>query len=302
MKITVAIPSYNKEKYIERCIRSVLAEKEHIDKIILVDNNSTDNTFLIAQKYEPSISCYKNESNIGMAPNWNKCIELCNTEWLMILHADDELLPGAILRYKELLNKYPSIGLFHANSYSVTEGDYRTKFFTPSMQRDFWTNGAEAMKCNYGVCSAVMVKMDAYKQLGNFIISLSSDAEMWSRIASKFDVGFIQEPTVIYHVSKTSTGYESHIYRTIFEIKKDWDFLHRTIMNHYPTKEEQALYWKKYTSSLPGSYYAVAKANLKVKHYRKALESILVIFFYCRAPRALYKMIINDIKKLYLTK
>jgi GT2 family glycosyltransferase len=225
MNITVAIPSYNKEKYIKRCIESALQNKEHITKIILVDNNSTDKTLEIAKHYEPEIICYKNDSNLGMAKNWNRCIDLCETEWLLILHADDELLPNAIPKYEALIQKHPTLGLIHANSCSIVEGDLATKSFTTSTQKEFWSKGLEAMTCNYGVCSAVMVRKEVYDTLGYFIESLSSDAEMWSRIASKYDVGFITEPTVIYHVSKSSTGYESLIKRHVKDIKKDWDLL-----------------------------------------------------------------------------
>ena len=300
MKITVAIPSYNKEKYIARCIDSALVEKDALSKIILVDNKSTDKTLEISKRYEQDITCHQNERNLGMAKNWDRCIDLCDTEWLMILHADDELLPGAIQYYIDFVKKYPSVGIIHANSYSIIEGDISTKSFTEKKQKPFWKAGLEAMECHYGVCSAVMVRKDVYIQLGYFIESLSSDAEMWSRIASKYDVGFIEEPTVIYHVSKTSTGFDSHVNRKISAIKKDWDFLNMMIANNYPTKESRDMYLKKYHANAPGSYYAIAKANIKVRHYYKAFQAIVLVIFVYNGLFPLLKLIRGDLKKVRL--
>lgn len=297
MKITVAIPSYNKEKYIECCIKSILHEKGHIDKIILVDNCSSDKTFEIAKTFEPHIVCYRNERNLGMVGNWNKCIDLCETEWLMIFHADDEMLPGAISKYKELINKYQSVGLVHANSYSIIDENEDSKILSKTNQKEFWRAGLEAMSCHYGVCSAVMVKKEAYDKLGYFFPSLSSDAEMWARIASKYDICFLNSPTVIYRVNKLSTGYDSLINREIKDIKADWDFLSEKMANNYPTKESRDAFIKKCFKDASGNYFGVAKANIRVGHYYKALQAICIIIFTYHGFIPLMKIIIQLIQK-----
>lgn len=297
MEITVAVPSYNKEKFIRRCIDSVLVEKDQIDTILLVDNNSSDQTFAIAKTYEPVIACIKNNTNLGMAGNWNKCIDLCETEWLLILHADDEMVPGAVQKYKDFIKKYPSVGIVHANSYSVIEGVESTKSYTENPQKEFWHAGTEGVKCHYGVCSTVMVKKEVYNKLGNFIESISSDAEMWSRIANKYDVGFMNTPTAVYHVSKTSLGFESLTKRSLHAIKKDWDYLNLSIANNYPTEDSRRVRLQEYYDSCPGSYYTVAKANIKVHNYIKAFQACLFIIFYYNGLILLIKLIFSDIKK-----
>ena len=195
MTLTVAIPSYNKEKYIERCLKSILTEKKYIDKIILIDNSRTDKTFEIAKKFEPEIKCYRNEKNIGMSPNWNRCIDLCKTDWLMIVHADDELVPGSIKKYQDFIKKHPSAGLIHADSYMIDDsesskndsGQIKKELWTANAKKELWKAGLNALSFQYGICSSVMVKKNTYDQLGYFIrLLLSSDAEMWAIIASKY--------------------------------------------------------------------------------------------------------------------
>lgn len=302
MKITAAIPSYNKEKYIGSCIKSILVNKQYVDKIILVDNCSSDKTFNIAKKFEPDIQCYRNKKNLGMSGNWNRCIELCDTDWLMIIHADDELLPGAIECYIDFIKKYPSVGLIHANSYSMKEDDASSKIVGIKKQKEFWKAGLDAMSCHYGVCSAVMVKKEVYDKLGYFIDSLSSDAEMWARIAAHYDVGFIKAPTVIYRINETSLGPSSLVNRSIKEIKTDWDTLTEKTANSYPTKESRDMFLKKSFKESVGNYWGVAKVNLKSRNYVNFIQAIYLIIFTYQGLLPLISLVSRDIKNKIIRK
>jgi glycosyltransferase involved in cell wall biosynthesis len=51
MKVSVVIPVYNEEEYLDACLSSVCRQEEPADEIIVVDNNSTDQSMAIAQKY-----------------------------------------------------------------------------------------------------------------------------------------------------------------------------------------------------------------------------------------------------------
>jgi glycosyltransferase involved in cell wall biosynthesis len=294
--ITVAIPSYNKEHCIKRCLASALQEKKYLEKIILIDNNSTDRTFEIAKSFEPVVTCIQNESNLGMAGNWNRCIDECTTDWLLILHADDELLPGAMNHYMDMIEKYPSLGIIHAHSYSIVEEENLLRKTEADNQKEFWHKGLDAMKCHYGVCSSVLVKKEAYAKLGYFIESLSSDAEMWSRIASTYDTGFMKEPTSIYHISQSSTGYESLVKRSIKEIKKDWDFLSEKTADNYPTKESREAYLQKSKKGSVYGFFAVTKANMRAGNYYKALQAVHLIIFVYGGSLLLLKMTFEILK------
>lgn len=298
MSLTIAIPSYNKEKYIERCIKSILVEKEHIDKIFLIDNCSTDRTFELAQQFEPDITCIKNETNLGMSGNFNKCIEVCTTDWLMILHADDELLPGTITKYLEYTKKYPDLGIIHADSYSIIDGDESTKSLNQIPKKELWKAGIEALSCPYGVCSAVVVKKAAYDKLGGFInSSLSSDAEMWARIAGKYDVGYLNYPTVIYHISAASLGPQSLIKRSVKDIKADWDNLSKRISESYPTPESSKAYLEKMRLAGPANYWPVFKANLIAGNYKNAIHALYIIIFTYKGIVPLSKIVGRYIAK-----
>ncbi len=291
--ITIAIPSYNKEAQIERCIESALKNADLVEKIIVIDNCSTDQTFSLAKKYEPKITCVQNDTNLGMSGNFNRCIELCETDWLLILHADDEILPDIIKKYRGLIEKYQKLGLIHGDSYSMIESDIGTKTYHPRNAREFYTAGTDALSCPYGVCSAVMVKKEAYDKLGLFISSsLSSDVEMWARVASRYDVGSINEPTVIYHISNTSTGPQSLVNRSIKEIKADWDNLTARMTSYYPEGPARDAYLKKVRIDEPGNYFAIVKANLRAGNWRNVFDGLKLIIIYKKDLWPLTKIVV----------
>lgn len=290
--ITVAIPSYNKEAEIRRCIESVLENKESIDRILLVDNCSSDHTFALAKQYEPHIQCIQNESNLGMSGNFNRCIELCQTDWLMIFHADDVMLPNAIEKYRALIKKYPTVGLIHADSYTINEGDESTKKHHPRAAKEFYAAGTEALTCPYGVCSAVMVKNEAYQTLGGFVASsLSSDAEMWARVSATYPVGSIAEPTVIYYSSTQSTGPQSLVNRSVSEIQTDWDDLNERMSHIYPEGPARDAYWHNVRQSAPSTYFAVAKANIRAHNWRNVAAVLKLIIVDYRGLWPLTKLV-----------
>ena len=296
--ITVAIPSYNKEKYIVRCIEGILTNKEFIDEIILVDNCSTDKTFNLAKKYEPMIKCYQNQHNIGMSRNWNRCIDLCKTDWLMIFHADDEMLPDSIIKYLEFIKKYPNVGFIHAAAYTILEGDTASKQLSQSDNQEIREAGLDALGRPGNICSTVMVKKNAYNELGYFIeSSLASDQEMWLRIGTKFDTGYINSPTVIYHINPSSTGYDSLINRSIREIRADWDLLGESVASFYPTEELREEYRRKTIKSAPYGYWAVLTANLRARNYIKAFQAAGLMVFVYRGFIPFVQLSVGYIKK-----
>lgn len=65
--VSIVVPSYNSEKYLDKCIKSLLIGGEDIE-IIIVNDGSTDNTLQIAEKYEqlyPTIVKVVNKENGG---------------------------------------------------------------------------------------------------------------------------------------------------------------------------------------------------------------------------------------------
>ena len=89
-KVTVSIPTYNRARFIGKAVDSVLAQTYKDIEILIIDNASTDDTQKIISSFDDNrIKYVKNEENIGIIGNWNKCIGLAQGQYLMILGDDD---------------------------------------------------------------------------------------------------------------------------------------------------------------------------------------------------------------------
>jgi predicted O-linked N-acetylglucosamine transferase (SPINDLY family) len=91
-QITIAIPVFNDQEYIARCIDSALEQSSELVKIIISDNNSSDNTSEICQSYASKhdhVTYIRHNTNIGGFENFRYLAEQCDTEYFMWLASDD---------------------------------------------------------------------------------------------------------------------------------------------------------------------------------------------------------------------
>ena len=90
-KISVIIPVFNQQKYIERCVRSILSQTFNSDayEIIVIDDCSKDNTLKNLEKYKDNIIILKNEKNYGLPYSLNKAIRASRAQYIVRLDSDD---------------------------------------------------------------------------------------------------------------------------------------------------------------------------------------------------------------------
>ena len=106
MLISIIIPCYNVEQYIQECIDSAVNQTYKNIEIICVDNNSTDNTwnFLIQLKEKYSQLILERELKAGASAARNMGLSIASGEWIQFLDADDLLLETKIEHQVRLIN------------------------------------------------------------------------------------------------------------------------------------------------------------------------------------------------------
>lgn len=100
MLVSIIIPVYNSEHTIERAIKSVISQDSNDIELIVVDGKSTDDTFNIIQDYAQYTAYALSEPDEGYADAFNKGIVIAKGDFVMMLAADDYLLPGAIDKFR----------------------------------------------------------------------------------------------------------------------------------------------------------------------------------------------------------
>lgn len=96
-RVSVLMPAYNAEKYVEEALASVRAQTFTDWEIVAVDDASTDRTLeLLLASAGPRVHVHRNEQNLGMTPNWNRCLSFATGDLVLKLDADDALKPRAL--------------------------------------------------------------------------------------------------------------------------------------------------------------------------------------------------------------
>lgn len=103
MKVTIIVPVFNAEKYLARCLDSLLCQTHNEIEIICINDGSTDNSGVILKDYEKKDSRIKiyTQNNGGRSSARNLGLEHVRTEWFMFVDADDEIYPEAVSKLLE---------------------------------------------------------------------------------------------------------------------------------------------------------------------------------------------------------
>lgn len=88
MKISVIIPFYNSEKYLEEAVNSVLRQNTEIIEILLIDDGSEDNSLKVAEKFLPQVNIFR-QHNSGAAAARNYGVNQSKGDIIAFLDADD---------------------------------------------------------------------------------------------------------------------------------------------------------------------------------------------------------------------
>ncbi len=105
MTVSVIIPYYNAAKTLKSAVESVMSQRMMPLEVILVDNNSSDESPLVAKDLSTQypIICLASEAMKGANYARNKGMRIAQGDWLQFLDADDELLPDKLLHQMSLI-------------------------------------------------------------------------------------------------------------------------------------------------------------------------------------------------------
>lgn len=106
--ISIIIPIYNAEKFVNRCLKSILSQTFREWEVILINDGSTDHSGDICDEYSKSDSRFRvyHKSNGGVSTARNLGVEKSCGEWIMFVDADDQLTTSSLSIMADTLNTY----------------------------------------------------------------------------------------------------------------------------------------------------------------------------------------------------
>jgi glycosyltransferase involved in cell wall biosynthesis len=213
--VSVCIPAYNNEKYIKDTIESILNQTYQNIELVVVDDCSTDSTWdIISSIEDPRMKAYKNEQNLGMSGNWNKCLSLTTGEFVKLICADDVMDNNAIEIEAKAMAQNPTAVLVESDTRLVdVEGKVNGVF--QRYKKSGLVDGKEIVKKSliwnnfFGAPVNNLIRKSALEQVGGFDESFTYilDFDLWVSLASIGDVYIIHDELNSFCVrSDSNTG------------------------------------------------------------------------------------------------
>ena len=118
LTVSIIIANYNGEKYLPKCLKSVLDTDYKHFELILVDDGSSDNSITIIKKYsakDKRINLIKNERNMGAAASRNRAARYAKGDLLIFLDNDTEVDKFWLNDMIKVLRSNRKIGACQAN-------------------------------------------------------------------------------------------------------------------------------------------------------------------------------------------
>ncbi|MFA5851071.1 MAG: glycosyltransferase family 2 protein [Spirochaetales bacterium] len=215
MLITIAIPFFNAERYLNETIQSVFNQTYTDWKLLLIDDGSKDGSLAIAKKYEsdPRVTVYSDGLNKNLGYRLNQIPNLVDTKYLARMDADDIMLPSRIEKQLEVMQFHPEIDVLGTNAYSIDENNNVVGI------RLNYINNEKLADVTGFIHPTIIAKTEWFKKnLYDVSAIRLEDTELWFRTAGSFNFQILTEPLLFYreyggdYYKKYRTSYRTMAY------------------------------------------------------------------------------------------
>ena len=201
-RVSVIVPTFNRAHLVAETIDSILSQTFKDFELIVVDNNSTDNTEQVIKSYtDDRIRYFKHPNNGIIAVNRNYGIGKAKGEYIAFCDDDDLWMPNKLEKQIAELERDDGAGLVCSNEIAFDQnGNYGPMIRRELKDSDFtleslvWTNRISS--------STVLVRRTVLDDVGVMdedpAIAAGEDYELWLRIARKYRIAYIHLPLEKY--------------------------------------------------------------------------------------------------------
>ena len=210
--LSICIPAYNRPEWLERAIASILTtsltEQAQIE-IIISDDSTIPECGQISHKllsdWNGPWKYQANSPSLGMAPNWNRCIQMASGQYVLVLHDDDYLVPNATVQILEALQDHPqtSAFLFGVNVVTSKQELRKQQHFQKNQYLDRKLALQQVLlNSSFVRFPGIVLRHDVFDQVGYFDPTVGgiADIHLWVRIFNAYGVLCMPITTANYTV------------------------------------------------------------------------------------------------------
>jgi len=206
--VTVFTPNYNKSKFLQETIESVLRQTYENFEYIIIDDCSTDNSWDIINNYaskDERIKTFRNDKNMKIVKTRNEGFHLSSSKakYYAILDSDDVSTPNRIEEQVKFLEENPQYGLIGSNTIIIDEESKEIGY------RKYASSDLEIRKVitrlNPIAQSSVLIRKKAIQEVGLYDEkwNVCQDYDYWLRIGINWKLMNFEKPLIKYRLSRT---------------------------------------------------------------------------------------------------
>lgn len=302
-KVNIIVPCYNGEKFVKRCMYSILSQNYEDIDIIFVDDGSIDNSkqelLSMDNEFKSKGVQYKYiyQENSGAGAAINKGLKFVTGEYLTLLDVDDIFLDNSIMLRANFLDEHPDYSLVRTDGYIVKENNINKiirNFCMTQTDRnckDLFQLLLEGKTYNwagsYMIRTSVLFKW--YPEREIYTSRYGQNLQLILPVIYKNKIGFIDKPLMKYiqqEYSFTQTSNDFEIYQKEVDNLKGYTDIRHTILkymgieNLYKCFVDNQYYINRLNLAIVHNHKEDAKCYFKILKNSKNLSLDLKLYYY----------------------
>ena len=239
-KVTIAVPSFNQGAFLEQALKSVFDQLVDVE-VFVADAGSTDNTLDVIRAWEPRLAGWRSHPDHGQAAAINESIAKGAAPYVCWLNSDDWLLPGALSRLMEPLDREAKLAMSYGRAWHFEERTHRTR---PVYTRAF----SETWMAQLNVIAqpATLVRRSAWEAVGGVdeSLAMAMDYDLWWKLYKRFGApAYVEEYVAVnreHRGTKTARNRRLHYREAIAVVRK----YHGSVPLKWYLAQPYAVWWR----------------------------------------------------------
>jgi GT2 family glycosyltransferase len=186
--LTIVVPVYNGARHLRETLASLLQQRA---RLICVDDASGDDSAAIVRAC--GVELLRNDHRLGLAANWNRCVELVTTPYFVLAHQDDVYEPDYAATMLALIAAHPRAFIAHCRTMSIDDDGRAVATPAARYKESLWPRGEvyeedaasglpRLARGNFIVAPSVIFRAEAVRSIGRFSpLEFVTDWEYWMR-------------------------------------------------------------------------------------------------------------------------
>jgi glycosyltransferase involved in cell wall biosynthesis len=211
MKMSIVIPTYNSEKYLDKALTSIVLQSHENYEVIVIDGGSRDATIDILKKYERVFLnrlMWTSEPDKGEPDAINKGLKKVTGDIVAYLDSDDTYEPDSFKKVMQYFKKNPNIMWVFGKCRVINEKGYETRKTVTRFKEMFqpFYSYSTLLMFDYIAQPSAFWRKEVLDSVGYMAVNekLAFDYDYWLRIGARYKAGFINEYLACWRSHQTS--------------------------------------------------------------------------------------------------